>query len=138
MTPTLVPHALQVEAVFVLDGPRRREAALGHSCGCSSRSSLCEAKANSGHSMKCRTGQFSGQEITAKIPGLDEIKHGDKFTVTVDRAPEGKIKVTSLSWDEPAMIYPGQVLQVRNKDNQLYAVRRPVNPDEMSTKRRLA
>ena len=37
------------------------------------------------------------------IPGLDEIKHGDKFTITVDRAPDGKIKVTSLSWDEPAM-----------------------------------
>jgi hypothetical protein len=29
-----------------------------------------------------------------------ESRAGDKFTITVDRAPDGKIKVTSLSWEE--------------------------------------
>jgi hypothetical protein len=29
---------------------------------------------------------------------LDTTKTGDKFTIVVERAPEGKIKATSLAW----------------------------------------
>jgi hypothetical protein len=38
----------------------------------------------------------------------------DKATIVVDKAPEGKIRVTSGSWDGEKVILKGQVLEVRS------------------------
>ena len=54
-----------------------------------------------------------------------------RLTLVVDRLPSDKMKVSSLAWDEPHVLLAGEVLQVRNKANQLHITRLPVSAAEL-------
>ena len=50
--------------------------------------------------------------------------------------PDGKMRVTSQSWDDPLVILPGEALELRCADRQVHASRikapvaRPAPPDQ--------
>jgi len=45
---------------------------------------------------------------------LEKLATTDKTTLVCEKAPEGKIRVTSGSWNGEKVILKGQVLEVRN------------------------
>ena len=54
----------------------------------------------------------------------------DKATLAIEKAPEGKVRVTSSSWPSEKVILKGEVLEVRNVDGQLHVARKERRPDE--------
>jgi hypothetical protein len=46
---------------------------------------------------------------------LEKLATTDKATIVVEKAPEGKIRVTSGSWDGEKVILKGQVLEVHDR-----------------------
>src|SRR5271156_2764645 len=50
----------------------------------------------------------------------------------LERLPEGKIRVTSLAWDEPKVFLAGQSLEVRNKDGVLVLARKGVDSEDVA------
>jgi hypothetical protein len=53
-------------------------------------------------------------------------------TIVVGRQPDGKMRVTSGSWDGEKVFLKGQVLEVRhaNSDSRLHVARKTKAPDD--------
>jgi hypothetical protein len=58
---------------------------------------------------------------------LEKLATSDKATIVIERQSDGKMRVTSGSWDGEKVILPDQVLEVRNVDGRL---RKPRHHDE--------
>jgi hypothetical protein len=55
---------------------------------------------------------------------LEKLATTEKTTLVLARDTEGKIRVTSGSWDGEKVILKGQVLEVRNVDERLHVARK--------------
>lgn len=62
-----------------------------------------------------------GLELEKALPEPASL---DEATLVVEKAPEGKIRVTSGSWDGEKVILKGQVLELRNVDERLHVARK--------------
>jgi hypothetical protein len=56
---------------------------------------------------------ISGPEKHEKV--LEKLATSDKATIVIERQPDGKMRVTSGSWDGEKVILPDQVLEVRRR-----------------------
>jgi hypothetical protein len=52
---------------------------------------------------------------------LDTLAVTDKATLVFERQPDGKILVTSGSWDGEKVILKDQVLEIRNVEGRLHS-----------------
>jgi hypothetical protein len=50
--------------------------------------------------------------------------------LTAERLPDGKIRVTSNSWDSEKVLAPDQVLEARSVSGRLHVARKERHPDE--------
>jgi hypothetical protein len=67
-------------------------------------------------------------DIEEKV--LEKLTTSDKATIVIERQPDGKMRVTSGSWDGEKVILRDQVLEVRNVDGRLHVARKERRPDE--------
>ena len=67
-------------------------------------------------------------DIEEKV--LEKLATSDKVTIVIERQPDGKMRVTSGSWDGEKVILRDQVLEVRNVDGRLHIARQPRHHDE--------
>jgi hypothetical protein len=75
-----------------------------------------------------RPGGIMSPETLEKV--LAKLATTDKATIVVEKAPDGKIRVTSGSWDGEKVILRGQVLEIRNVDERLHVARKERRHDE--------
>jgi hypothetical protein len=61
---------------------------------------------------------------------LDRLATSEKTTIVVERAPGGKMRVTSGSWGRREGDLRDQVPDVPNVNNRLHIARKPRKPDE--------
>ena len=61
---------------------------------------------------------------------MERLAISDKATIVIERQTDGKMRVTSGSWDEEKVILRDQVLEVRNVDDRLHIARKPREHDE--------
>ena len=61
---------------------------------------------------------------------LEKLATSDKVTIVIERQSDGKMRVTSGSWDGEKVILRDQVLEVRNVDGRLHVARKERRPDE--------
>jgi hypothetical protein len=61
---------------------------------------------------------------------LEKLATSDKATIVIERQSDGKMRVTSGSWDGEKVILRDQVLEVRNVDGRLHVARKERRPDE--------
>jgi hypothetical protein len=69
-----------------------------------------------------------GAENLEKV--LERLAATEKSTIVIERQPDGKMRVTSGSWDGEKVILKDQVLEVRNVDSRLHVARKERRPDE--------
>jgi hypothetical protein len=67
-------------------------------------------------------------DTTEKV--LEKLATSDKATIVVERQPDGKMRVTSGSWDGEKVILRDQVLEVRNVDGRPHIACKPRHQDE--------
>jgi len=67
-------------------------------------------------------------DTTEKV--LEKLATSDKATIVIERQPDGKMRVTSGSWDGEKVFSRDQVLEVRNVDGRLHIARKPRHHDE--------
>jgi hypothetical protein len=67
-------------------------------------------------------------DIEEKV--LEKLTTSDKVAIVVERQSDGKMRVTSGSWDGEKVILRDQVLEVRNVDGRLHIARKPGGYDE--------
>jgi hypothetical protein len=67
-------------------------------------------------------------DIEEKV--LEKLATSDKATIVIERQSDGKMRVTSGSWDGEKVILHDQVLEVRNVDGRLHIARKPREYDE--------
>jgi hypothetical protein len=60
-------------------------------------------------------------DTTEKV--LEKLATSDKATIVIERQPDGKMRVTSGSWDEEKVFSRDQVLEVREVDGRLHIAR---------------
>jgi hypothetical protein len=60
-------------------------------------------------------------DIEEKV--LEKLATSDKVTIVVERESDGKMRVTSASWDGEKVILRDQVHEVRKVDGQLHIAR---------------
>jgi hypothetical protein len=61
---------------------------------------------------------------------LERMAVTDKSTLVYEKAPEGKIRVTSSAWADERVILKGQVLEARNVDGRLHVARKERHHDD--------
>ena len=61
---------------------------------------------------------------------IERLAVTDKATLAIEKAPDGKVRVTSSAWPDERVILKGQVLEVRNIDDRPHVARRERRPDE--------
>ena len=61
---------------------------------------------------------------------LERLATSEKLTIVVAREIDGKMRVTSGSWEGEKVFYKDQVLEVRNVDGRLHLARKVRNPNE--------
>ena len=61
---------------------------------------------------------------------LERLATTEKSTIVIERQPEGKMRVTSGSWDGEKVFLPNQVLEVRIVEGRLHVARKVRRPDE--------
>ncbi len=61
---------------------------------------------------------------------LEKLATSDKTTLVCEKAPEGKIRVTSGSWEGEKVILKGQVLEVRNYEGRVQVARKVMRHDD--------
>ena len=54
----------------------------------------------------------------------------EKTTIVIERQPDGKMRVTSGSWDREKVFLRDQVLEVRNVEGRIHVARKPRRHDE--------
>ena len=67
-------------------------------------------------------------DTTEKV--LEKLATSDKATIVIERQPDGKMRVTSGSWDGEKVILRDQVLEVRKVDGRLHIADKPRHHDE--------
>ena len=60
---------------------------------------------------------------------IEKLATSDKVTLTVERLPEGKMRVTSNSWDGEKVLFRNEVLEVRWVEGRLNVSRKVRWPD---------
>jgi len=63
-------------------------------------------------------------------PVLERLATSDKATLVIERQTDGKMRVTSGSWDGGKLIWRDQVVEVRNVDGSLQLTRKSRHHDE--------
>jgi hypothetical protein len=63
---------------------------------------------------------------------LERLATSDKTTIVIEKQPDGKMRVTSVSWDGEKVFVKDQVLKVRhaNADARLHVARKTKAPDD--------
>jgi hypothetical protein len=61
---------------------------------------------------------------------LEKLATGDKATIVIERQSDGKMRVTSGSWDGEKVILRDQVLEVSKVEGRLHVARKPLHHDE--------
>ena len=61
---------------------------------------------------------------------LEKLATSDRVTIVVERPTDGKMRVTSGSWDGEKVILRDQVLEVRNVEGGCTSRRKPLHHDE--------
>ena len=61
---------------------------------------------------------------------LERLATTDNGTLVCEKAPKGKVRMTTSSWASEKVILKGEVLKVRNVDGQLHVARKEHRPDE--------
>jgi hypothetical protein len=63
---------------------------------------------------------------------LEKLATSDRITIVVERQPDGKMRVTSASWDGEKVLMRDQVLEVRNAtaDGRLHIARKVKHHDD--------
>jgi hypothetical protein len=61
---------------------------------------------------------------------LERLATSEKTTLVIARDHDGKMRVTSGSWDGEKVILRDQVLEVRNVDGRLHVARKAKKADE--------
>jgi hypothetical protein len=61
---------------------------------------------------------------------LERLATSEKATIVIERQTDGKMRVTSGSWDGEKVILRDQVLEVRNVEGQPHTARKPRHHDE--------
>jgi hypothetical protein len=74
--------------------------------------------------MRVQDGPFRLNRVIEKLATSDEV------TLTVERSAEGKMRVTSSSWDAQRVFAPDHVLEVRWVSGPLHVARKDRHPDE--------
>jgi hypothetical protein len=72
-----------------------------------------------------------GHEKLEKV--IEKLATSEKTTLVCERAPEGKIRVTSGSWDGEKVILNDQVLQVPQRRGRLLVARKERFHDEWNS-----
>src|SRR5260370_39392284 len=67
-------------------------------------------------------------DILEKV--LEKLATSEKTTIVVAREADGKMRVTSGSWEGEKVFLKDQVLEVRNVDGRLHVARKARKPDE--------
>jgi hypothetical protein len=67
-------------------------------------------------------------DIQEKV--LERLATSEKCTIVVAREIDGKMRVTSGSWEGEKVFAKDQVLEVRNIDGRLHVARKPRHHDE--------
>jgi hypothetical protein len=67
-------------------------------------------------------------DSTEKV--LERLATSDKATIVFEKQTDGKIRVTSGSWDNEKVILPNEVVEVRNVNGRLHVARKPRRHDE--------
>jgi hypothetical protein len=60
------------------------------------------------------------------------LARSEKLTIICERRDVGKIRATSLTWDEPKVIVENDVRQVQNRQGLLQVTRIAVGTDEIA------
>jgi hypothetical protein len=70
------------------------------------------------------------QDIGEKV--LERLATSDKTTIVIERQPDGKMRVTSGSWDGEKVFLKDRVLKVwhANADARLHVARKTKAPDD--------
>jgi hypothetical protein len=61
---------------------------------------------------------------------IEKLATSDKPTLTIERLPDGKMRVTSASWDGEKVFLRDQVLEARWVDGTIHVARKERHPDE--------
>ena len=63
---------------------------------------------------------------------LERLATSDKTTIVIERQPDGKMRVTSVSWDGEKIFLRDQVIEVRhaNADSRLHVSCKTKAPDD--------
>ena len=61
---------------------------------------------------------------------LEKLATSDKVTIVVERQIDGKMRVTSGSWDGEKVILPDQILEVSKVEGRLHVARKPLHHGE--------
>ena len=61
---------------------------------------------------------------------LERLAISEKIPLIVERQPDGKMRVTSGSWDGEKVFFRDQVLEVRAVEGRLHIARKEKSPDE--------
>jgi hypothetical protein len=69
-----------------------------------------------------------GPDSTEKV--LEKLATSDKATIVFEKQPDGKIRVTSGSWDNEKVILRNEVVEVRNVNGRLHIARKLRRHDE--------
>jgi hypothetical protein len=61
---------------------------------------------------------------------MDRLATSEKTAIVLKHAPDGKMRVTSGSWEGEKVFARAEVLEVRNVDGRLHVARKPRHHDE--------
>jgi hypothetical protein len=64
-------------------------------------------------------------DIEEKV--LEKLATSDRVTIVVERQSDGKMRVTSGSWDGEKVILRDQVLKVSKVEGRLHVARKPLH-----------
>ncbi len=61
---------------------------------------------------------------------FEKLATSDKATIVIERQPDGKMRITSGSWDGEKVLLKDQVLEVRKVEGRLHIARKERRHDE--------
>lgn len=58
-------------------------------------------------------------QATPPLTAADTLALGDKLTLVIEALPDGKMRVTSASWEDARVLLPNQVLELRTMSKRV-------------------